>query len=524
MASPSRLDQIGHILPRCTPQERREIEELLKSSGQVWYPLPGPQFQAYHADVDVLGYGGAAGGGKTDLALGKALTRHTRTSIFRRHGTEVRSIIDRLVEIVGHNRGLNMGSGGANAVWRDPVPGKTIEFGSCPSAGDERKYQGRPKDLLVIDEATNFLRSQVEYLMGWVRTTDPRQKCQTLLTFNPPETPDQQWILEYFSPWLDPQHPLPAEFGEVRWFARVEGEDIEVERPEPFVHEGERIVPYSKTFILSRVTDNPYLLRTNYVRQLQALAEPMRSRLLYADFRAAMVDSPLQVCPSEWVDEAMRRWTDRVPKPDMVSLGVDVARGGADDTVIARRHAGLWFDRPLIYPGKSTPDGPSVAALVVSAARGGAPVHIDAIGVGASPFDFLKQNYRGPVVGVNVATAAPGSDKSGTFTFANLRSYLWWRMREALDPANDTGIALPPDPRLRKELCAARWQLRGRVVYVESRDDLIKRIGVSPDLASAYILALIETPLARSLPGRAERSVAERIRGHDPYAEAVLRR
>ena len=32
-------------------------------------PLPGPQTLAYQTPADVIGYGGSAGGGKTDLAI-----------------------------------------------------------------------------------------------------------------------------------------------------------------------------------------------------------------------------------------------------------------------------------------------------------------------------------------------------------------------------------------------------------------------------------------------------------------------
>jgi len=75
-----------------------------------------------------------------------------------------------------------------------------------------------------------------------------------------------------------------------------------------------------------------------------------------------------------------------------------------------------------------------------------------------------------------------------------MRSQLWWKMREALDPANDTGIALPPDDRLRRELCAPKWSLKGAALYVESREDIIDRTGQSPDVATGYIMALIDTP------------------------------
>ena len=48
-------------------------------------PLPGPQTQALQTEADVLFYGGAAGGGKSDLLIGAALNEHTRSILFR-HG------------------------------------------------------------------------------------------------------------------------------------------------------------------------------------------------------------------------------------------------------------------------------------------------------------------------------------------------------------------------------------------------------------------------------------------------------
>jgi len=32
-----------------------------------WEPLPGPQEMAFNSEADILGYGGAAGRGTTDL-------------------------------------------------------------------------------------------------------------------------------------------------------------------------------------------------------------------------------------------------------------------------------------------------------------------------------------------------------------------------------------------------------------------------------------------------------------------------
>jgi hypothetical protein len=477
-----------------------------------WSPLPGPQTMAYNSMADIVGYGGAAGGGKTDLACGKALTKHRKVMILRRVGTELTAIEDRLEELIGSKDGYNS----QKRIWRTLRGGNVplqIEFASLPNLGDERGYQGRPHDLLVFDEAANFLEAQVRFLLGWLRTTIPGQHCQALLTFNPPTSAEGRWIIEFFAPWLDPKHICPAEPGELRWFATMDGADVEVPDGEPFTHKGELITPRSRTFIPSRVSDNPYLMGTGYMAQLQALPEPLRSQMLYGDFMAGIEDDPWQVIPTAWAEIAMKRWAKLDPKPAMDSMGIDVARGGKDSTVIARRH-GMWFDELLAYPGTATPDGPAVTGLAIANVRDQAPIHVDIIGVGSSPYDFLR-SARQQVIGVNVAEKATGTDKSGRLRFANLRAELWWRLREALDPNNNTGIALPPDKRLLADLCAPVWKPQGPIISVESRDDIVKRIGRSPDYASAVILALIDTPREFGEMGvRARRSTDE----YDPYS------
>lgn len=322
--------------------------------------------------------------------------------------------------------------------------------------------------------------------------------------------------MDFFGPWLDAKHPKPAAPGELRWFAVLDGKEVEVDDGAPFMHGTDLVSPQSRTFIPSRVADNPYLSGTGYVATLQALPEPLRSQMLHGDFSAGMDDDPWQVIPTAWVEAAMARWKRLDVRPPMDSIGVDVARGGRDNTVIARRH-GWWFDELLTYPGSATPDGPSVAGLVIAAMRDRCPIHLDVIGVGASPYNFLFE-ARQPVIGVNVAEAPTSSDKSGRLRFANLRSQLWWKMREALDPNANNGIALPQDRRLLADLCAPKWELRGAVVVVESRDQILQRIKRSPDYASALMLAMIESPRLEALVDFAV-SRQRRAREYDPFAE-----
>lgn len=101
-----------------TLDRRLEKVETIASSSlsttPLWTPQPGPQTQAFGSDADVILYGGAAGSGKSDLALGLALMKHKRIAIFRRNSTEMSSLIDRLAEILGHRDGLNQ----VNGIWR----------------------------------------------------------------------------------------------------------------------------------------------------------------------------------------------------------------------------------------------------------------------------------------------------------------------------------------------------------------------------------------------------------------------
>jgi hypothetical protein len=397
--------------------------------------------------------------------------------VFRREYAQLKAIVDRSLEIVGDRALYNA----QDKIWR-LRGGRRLELGACQHAGDERKFQGRPHDLKGFDEIAHIQESQFRFLIGWNRTTDPDQRCRIVCTGNPPTDADGEWVIRYWAPWLDAQHPNPARPGELRWFASLDGADTEVADGRPFEHKGELIRPKSRTFIPAAVEDNPYLLATDYLATLQALPEPLRSMLLQGDFGAAQEDDPWQVVPTAWVAAAQARWRERL-RP---------ARGGRDSTVLSPRH-GPWFAEQRLHPGDSTPDGARVAALVLAALADGAAVHIDVVGVGTSPYDHLRDNGI-DVQALNGAEASSARDRSGRLGFVNKRAEWWWRMREALDPDHGDDLALPPDRALLADLAAPRWKLTARGIQVESKEDIMRRLGRSPDRADAAVYALATAP------------------------------
>ncbi len=451
-----------------------------------WQPFPhSPQQTAYECTADVIGYGGAAGGGKSDLLLGKAFNKHQRSIIFRRHFTDLSGIVERGDEIL---------DGACSFVWgnkrRWELPnGRTVELGAVEHDKNKIKYRGRAHDFIGIDEAADFPEGIVRFLTGWLRTTTPGQKTQLVMTFNPPTSADGEWIIRYFAPWLDEHHPNPAMPGELRWFARIDDKDVEVETGAPFDVDGTAYTPESRTFIPAKVEDNPFLMATDYVTKLNNLPEPLRSQLRYGDFNVGVDDDPWQVIPTAWVLAAQARWeVQERPDVAMRTVGVDVARGGKDSTVIAPLY-GTYFDDLLSYPGVTTPDGAVVARYVTDAVPGKTPIYIDVIGYGASAYDHLKVLPNVDVTPVNNAGAAAGTDKTGRYKFANIRAFSYWKLREALDPASGEDICLPPTRNVRIDLCTPRFEIRAGKIVVEPKIDIIARTGHSPDDGDALVLA-----------------------------------
>ncbi len=463
---------------------------LRSETATLWTPQPGPQTTAINSDADEILFGGEPGGGKTDVLLGLALTRHTRSHIFRRDAGQLGEMTDRLREIVGDNGRVTESP---RPLWRHGD--QRIEMAGIANEADAIKWQGRAGDLKAFDEVTQFSRTQYLTVSGWGRSTKAGQKVQTVATCNPPVDEDALWVVERWAPWLDPNHPHPAKSGEIRWFANIGGQDTECEDGDPFELDGETIHPSSRTFIRSHLSDNAYL-GDDYRRRIDALPEPMRTIFKTSDFMALLQTShPMQVIQTAWVKAAQARWSQTRPeglngKPITQScVALDVAEGGRDRTVVARRY-GDWFALLETVPGAQTPRAEDAAALVERALLEPGYAVVDADGVGAAAYGILRAKHGKRARAFRGVKPTDRRDKAGMLEFFNVKAAAWWAAREALDPANGRQIALPPGNDLLAELCAVRWEMSGQKIKIEKKEDTKSRLGRSPDLADAVVMAL----------------------------------
>ncbi len=188
--------------------------------------------------------------------------------------------------------------------------------------------------------------------------------------------------------------------------------------------------------------------------------------------------------PLIWLELAMERWEDE-PDGKPIQLGVDVAAYGSDKTVIAVRY-GNRLKELHVYSQKNTRE---TSGLVQALARenGAEKICVDEIGIGRGVVDSLEE-YGYEEVGVNVAEKSSDPER-----WHNLRAELWCNLRELLDPDKDA-IALPPDDELLAELASVKYKIDARgAIQIESKDDMRKRLGHSPDRADAVVLSFANT-------------------------------
>lgn len=492
-----------------TPEEKEETVRLAMDATKhlPWVPNPGYQTMALCSEADELFFGGELGPGKTSLLVGCALTQHTKSMIFRREFAHTGGLEDELTKILGSRDGY---SSHPRPIWRIPNTNKTIEFGYAAHEKDVERYQGRAHDFKGFDEITHFSKAQYQYLCLWLRSTVPGQRCRIIAAGNRPQRPEGLWVYQHWAAWLDPTYHDPAGEGELRWPVPIDDESDKelfcrslddamrhlrsLKNPPIDPTTQEIAVPRSRAFIPGKLAENLEQAGTGYGRVLAYAPKPLRA-LAAGDFESAIPDDEWQCIPTQWIIEAQKRWTNKYPHDvPMVAMGVDVAQGGNDQTVLAWRHD-CWYAPLVAVDGAKTPNPSDVAALIVRHRRDGAAIIVDCGGgYGGGVCERLSDNQINATKYIGAGRGF-GRTKRKEFGFANKRAESWWRLREALDPDQPGGspIALPDDPALRADLCAPRYEISTRSeIKVEAKEETKKRIGRSPDRGDAVVMAWSE--------------------------------
>lgn len=471
------------------PEEEKKAALALAEAETAhlrFIPNPGPQTRAYYCEADELLFGGEAGGGKSQLLIGLALNEHKRSRILRRINQDAAELGDALLEMLPSDDGFTRNP----PTWRGP-DGQLIEFRGCELERDKQRFKGKARDFIGYDELADFLESQYVFINTWNRSVEPGQRCRIVGATNGPTTAEGMWIVRRWGAWLDPKHPNPAKDGELRWYLQIDDADVEVDGPGPHELRGKMVRATSRTFIRSRLEDNPDLARTDYGDRLESLPEELRRVYRGGDFTVGLKDDDWQVIPTAWIDAAQQRWTPTPPKDTaMTAMAVDVAPSGGDQRVIAARHGG-WFDR-LNVAREVDKDGRKTAAAVVTVRRDNCPVVVDlGGGWGGDATIALKDNGITVVAYMGLAPSS-AKTRDGKLKFANRRAADIWKFREELDPGQRGGsaIALPPDPELKADLASFRWMLKPNGIQIEAKEDIKKRIGRSPDKGEAVVMCL----------------------------------
>lgn len=452
-----------------------------------WAPTE-KQLLALNSPADELLYGGAAGCGKSELLLAAGRTTHTSSLLVRRNYSMLTSsLIPRAILRFGGSKHYMRGE----KTWRWP-DGRSLRFGHLQYDHSPEMYLSSEYDGILVDELTQLALYQYLQMLHVNRTNVVNQHCRIIGATNPGGI-GNDWVMERWAPWLDETYPKPAKPLELRWFIRIDERDHPVPDNRPVLHRGEKLMPTSRTYLPARVVDNPHV-SPGYVAKLQAMPEPLRSQRLYGDWKAGLIEDANQTIPRKWLRAAMNRWKPRDPVPRTPPIiGVDVAAGGNDQTVFARRW-GNWWAPLLRYPGAHTPTGGDVMKRLVPHLIEGGIAAVDAEGIGLATMQAAREaGMLSRFVPVKFGAGTSEWDSSRNLGFMNVRALMYWRLRELLDPDRKLAEgedlpAIPPDPELFTDLTAPKFEVRGNKILLEPKDDIRKRIGRSPDQGDALVL------------------------------------
>lgn len=248
----------------------------------MWWPINPQQQAALECQAEFLLFGGASGGGKSDVLCADGMQEYEnpnlRGLLLRKSYGEMNQLMDRMADIY---KPFGARWKGDDHTWIFPS-GAKIRTGYMASDLDVGKYQGNPYSWLGVDEAGAQSENRIRKILPWLSSTDPRLRVRARFTANPGGE-GMAWLLKVFLRGKCPIHK-PATFAERDreftsvWPGRVySGSRWQSDEGQTFK---------TVAFIPSLVTDNP-LYDKKKIDSLMSQTAEVQEHLLHGCWCAA---------------------------------------------------------------------------------------------------------------------------------------------------------------------------------------------------------------------------------------------
>ena len=418
---------------------------LTKKQSQCWKLLTDDK-------TNIVVYGGSAGGGKSYLGclwisticlqypgirtlIGRTVLQQLKT-------TTLNTLFE-VLQLMGLKSGEHYTYNGQSNIItfnnKSEILLKDLAF--QPSDPNYDSLGGIEVSAIFVDEAAqvshlcySILKSRIRYKLNQYKLIP-----KVLLTCNP----GQNWIKKDF--YL------------------------------PYVHE---TLEPNKGFVPALPMDNPHL-PSSYIEMLKGLPTSQRRRLLEGDWNYMEEDDSL--FDFDYISNSVFR---SPPNPlDKKYMSVDVARFGMDRSVVMV-WVGLVVVECLVFSKLSTTELSSqIRSLIEKHGVHPNNVIVDSDGVGGGVADQIKgTNF------VNNSSPLHGQN------FVNLKSQCYVKLSELFKEGKISLNILDPSmiDELTQELLSVKLKNmdKDNKVGVQSKDEMKKILGKSPDLSDALMMGI----------------------------------
>lgn len=245
-------------------------------------------------ESDLLVVGGGNGGGKSHMALVKALKYVSDPAAVVLIVRLTYPLLKSAGGLVSESKHIYSHFG---AVWKEQKlewhfpNGALIKFYAMPQ--DLTELQGQQYSNIIVDEAAEFTLADILALRARLRAVRYKGKLNMMCTCNPSR---KSWLFDFISFSLDDEGvPKPGTENITRWFVILSGkifwgdsrEDLFEKHGQGYVL-GDTFRPLSFRFIPMDIYSNPVLLKNNpaYLADLMAQSRVNQLRFLKGSWTA----------------------------------------------------------------------------------------------------------------------------------------------------------------------------------------------------------------------------------------------